>query len=130
MEDKALRRFSMISFDLDAPASVKAVRRQVEQENVVGFIAAHKPDFELANFAIQELAEVAARIDETCGVSGSAVRNADWAGVGSGRAFEEKYKAISARQPRGLKGEEWGRALAAYGVEHPKRSDDGTERPL
>lgn len=130
LEDKALRRFSVISFDIDVPANVKAVRRQVEQQNVVGFIAAHKPDFEFANFTIQELAEIAARIDEVNGISGDAVRNADWPGVGSGRAFEARYRAISARRPRGLKGEEWGRALAAYAVEHPSRPDDGSERPF
>jgi len=130
MEDKALRRFSMISFDRDVQANVKAIRRQVEQQNVVGVIAAHKPDFEFANFAIEELAEVAARIDEAHGSSGDAVRNAEWTGVGSSRAFEARYKAISARQPRGLKGEEWGRALAAYTDDHPNRSDDGSERPL
>lgn len=129
-EDKAFRRFSMISFDCDVPANVKAIRRQVELQNVVGLIAAHKPDFEFANFTIQELAEVAARIDEANDVSGDTVRNADWTGVGSGRAFEARYKAVSARQPRGLKGQEWGIALATYADEHPNRSDDGSERPF
>jgi hypothetical protein len=129
-EDKALSRFSIISFDSDAPANVKAIRRQVDKQNVVGFIAAHKPDFEFANFTIQELAEVAARIDEASGVSGDIVRNADWTGVSSAKAFEERYKAISARRPRGLKGEKWGRELAAYAGKHPNRSDDGSERPF
>lgn len=129
-EDKAFRRFSMISFDCDVPTNVKAIRRQVEQQHVVGMIAAHKPDFEFANFAIEELAEVAARIDEANGFPGDVIRNANWAGIGSGRAFEERYKVVSARKPRGLKGEAWGRALAEYMVEHPKRSDDASERPL
>ena len=129
-EDKALRRFSMISFDCDVLANVKAIRRQVELQNVVGLIAAHNPDFEFANFAIQELAEVAARIDEAHGVSGDAVRNADWTGVGKKRVFEERYKAVSVRLPQGLKGEEWGRALAAYAVQHPNRSDNGSKRPF
>ncbi len=129
-EDRALRRFSIISFDLDVKANVKAIRRQVEQQNIVGFIAPHRPDFEFANFTIRELVEVAARIDEAKGVSGDAVRNADWAGVNDGKAFEAKYMAVSARRPRGLKGDEWGRALAASAVEHPNRSDDGSDRPL
>jgi len=129
-EDKTLRRFTMISFDLDVRENRKVIQRQVEQQNIVGFIAAHKPDFEFANFTIQELAEVAARMDEAEDVSGSAVRNADWTGIRNWRAFEARYKEISARQPRGLKGAEWGRALAAYAAEYPNRADNGTERPF
>jgi hypothetical protein len=129
-EDKALRRFSVISFDRDVPANVKAIRRQVELDNVVGSIAAHEPDFEFANFAVGELAEVAARMDGALGFDGDVVRDADWTGICSGRAFQRKYTTISTTRPPGLKGEEWGRALAKYAIEHPQRSDDGSERPL
>jgi len=127
-EDKAFRRFSMISFDYDVAQNVKAIRRQVEQQNVVGFIAPHKPDFEFANFTLQELVEVAAGIDEANGSSGEAVRNGDWTGIVNGRAFEERYKEISAREPRGLKGKAWGEALAAYADKHRNRPDNGSER--
>jgi hypothetical protein len=129
-EDKALRRFSLISFDGDVPANVKLVRRQVLQENIIGLVAAHRPDFEFSNFAVQELAEVAARIDEANGVSGQAVRNTDWTGITTGRAFEEKYAEVSDRKPRTIKGKEWGEALAAYALEHPNRQDNGAERPF
>lgn len=129
-EDKALRRFSIISFDLDVDANVKTIRRQVDKKNVVGLIAAHKPDFEFANFTIQELAEVAARIDEANGVSGESVRTASWASVETATAFQARYKEVSARHPPGLKGKEWGTALAVYAVEHPNRSDTGAERPF
>jgi len=130
IEDKRLRRFSIISFDSDVAATVKVIRQQVDEDNIVGFIAAHKPDFEFANFAVDELAEIAARIDETKGFSGDPVRNANWEGVTNGRDFEMKYKIFSSRKPPGLKGEEWGRALADYMVEHPSRSDNGKERPF
>jgi len=129
-EDLALRRFSMISFDADVPANVKTIRRQVEQKHVVGFIAANNPDFEFVNFTVEELAEVAACIDEAHAFSGDPVRNADWTGVHNGRTFEQKYKALSARKPQGLKGQEWGEALADFAVKHQKRPDDGRERPL
>lgn len=129
-EDLALRRFSMISFDADVPANVKTVRRQVEQKHVVGFIAANKPDFEFNNFTVEELAEIAACIDEAHEFSGAPVRNADWTGIHSGRAFEQKYKTVSARNPQGLKGQEWGEALADFAVKQPNRPDDGRERPL
>lgn len=129
-EDLALRRFSILSFDLDVPANVKAVRRQVEQQHVVGFIAAHRPDFEFANFTVQELAEIAARLDEQHGVSGDAIRLADWTMICTGRDFEAKYKKSSVRKPRRLKGKEWGEALAAYILDHPFFADSGKERPF
>jgi hypothetical protein len=129
LEDKAHRRFSIISFDYDVGENIKAIRRQVVQRNIVGLVAAHRPDFEFANFTIEELTDVAATVDEKHGIAGDPVRNADWTGVKSGRAFEEKYKEVSARRPRALKGEEWGRALAAYALEHPTRSDNMIERP-
>jgi hypothetical protein len=129
-EDKAFRRFSMISFDRDIEANVKTIRRQVKRKNVVGYIAAHKPDFEFANFTLPELVEVAARIDEADGSSGDAVRNGNWAGIATGRAFEERYKELSVRRPRALKGKAWGEALAVYVDEHPNRPDDGSERPF
>lgn len=128
IEDKALRRFSAISFDMDVDQNVKVVRRQVEEQNVIGLITGNAPDFEFANFTIGELAEIAARIDEAHGVAGDVVRLGDWEGVLTARAFQERYQRVSARRPPGLKGKEWGEALAAYAVENPKRSDDGKER--
>lgn len=129
-EDKAFRRFSIISLDCDVPANIKFIKSQVGKNNIVGYVAAHKPDFEFANFTVLELAEIAAMIDEAKDISGMAVRDADWSSVHSGRAFEDKYKLVSARKPRSLKGREWGEALAAYATDHPNRSDTGEQRPF
>jgi hypothetical protein len=129
-EDRRFRRFSMISFDCDVKANVRAIRRQVEQDNIVGVIFAHEPDFEFANFSIEELVEIAAGIDEEEGYSGEAVRVAHWSGIQGAGAFESRYRQLSARKPRGLRGEAWGRALATYAGAHPQRSGDGTDRPL
>lgn len=129
-EDRRQKRFSMISFDRDVKASVKVIRRQIQTGNLVGMVFAHEPDFEFANFAVDELVEVAARIDEKHGVSGEALRAADWSSVRYGGAFEHRYLETSARKPRGLKGEEWGRALCVFADEHPRRSNDGSERPF
>ncbi|MGA3242429.1 MAG: hypothetical protein ABSG03_39795 [Bryobacteraceae bacterium] len=128
-EDKALRRFSMISFDCDVPENVRTIQCQIRDDNIVGAIAGHKPDFEFANFTVQELAEVAARIDEADNFDGNAVRKTDFSGINSGRKFERKYLEVSARK-RPLKGKKWGKALAQYAIEHARRPDDGTERPL
>jgi hypothetical protein len=129
-EDKALRRFSMISIDGDVLANIKAIQNQARQDNIVGSIAVHRPDFEFANFTIRELVEVAAQLDKEQGFSGDAVLNSDWTEVGDAGSFEKKYRAISERKPAGLKGEEWGRALARYVDEHPRRSDTEVIRPL
>jgi hypothetical protein len=111
-KDKSVRRFSMISIDGDVQANIKAIQIQVRQDNIVGSVAVHKPDFEFANFTIQEPVEVTALLDS------------------AGRAFEKQYRRISERKPATLKGEEWGRALAKYMDEHPQRSDTGRIRPV
>jgi hypothetical protein len=130
LEDRALRRFSVISFDLDEKENVKLIQRQVQEDNIVGMIAAHDPDFEFANFHVRELVDIAAQIDVESGFPGDNVREADWSGVTSGKAFEAKYRKVSARRPSGLKGEQWGRALARYARANPRRSDNGITRPL
>ena len=129
-QDIAQRRFSMISFDVDVDANVKQIRRQVSEDRVVGFIAANTPDFEFANFTLEELVEVACRIDEHYGFPGQPLLEGDWKGVASGKEFEKRYGKISSRRPRGLKGSEWGSFLAEYAKEKPLRSDNNQERPL
>lgn len=126
-QDRKLRRFSFLSFDMDVAENVKLVRRQVEQGRIVGHIAAHLPDFEFANFSLNELVEVAARIDEKAGFSAERLHHADWTGVSSGRQFEQRYMEVSERS-QSLKGKEWGKALAEYAAEQPER--DGKERPF
>jgi hypothetical protein len=130
-QDRALRRFSIIWFDLDDghTPNEKAVRQFVKEGWVVGSIAANRPDFEFANFTVNELAEVAARIDEAHGYPGNVVRDADWTGICCAREFEVRYTKTSARKAGSLKNEEWGRSLAAYAREHTRHSD-GVERPL
>ncbi len=130
LEDKAQRRFSIVSFDRDVEENVRTVSAQVRQSNIIGVVIAYAPDFEFANFSLDELVEVAARLDESYGVSGDAVRATDWNGVGSGSDFVSLYRKVSERSPRGLKGEEWGGALGRYAKEYPHRSDTGEERPF
>jgi hypothetical protein len=84
----------------------------------------------LANFAVVELVEVAASIDESFGFSAAVLRSADRNSVIAGKDFETQYRRLSVRRPPSLKGEEWGRALARYAIERPARSDDGRERPF
>jgi hypothetical protein len=129
-KDKSLRRFSMISIDGDVQENIKTIQIQVRQGNVIGSVAIHRPDFEFANFTVQELAAVAAQLDKEEDYETDSLLAADWAGVTDGAAFEKRYGTVSKRRPGRLKGEEWGRALAKYMDEHPRRADTGSIRPL
>jgi len=129
-EDRALKRFSIISFDTDVGANTRVIRRYVQQDRIVGYIAAHHPDFEFANFTLAELTEIAAQLDEAEGASGACLRDGDWSGVSSAAAFEKRYKDLSARGPRSLKGERWGNALADCALTLPARPDTSELRPF
>ena len=122
-QDKDHRRFSMISFDKDVKANIKAIQRQILQDNIVGYISRNDPDFEFTNFSIEELIEIVARIDEQKGVSADAIRDHDWFTVTNASDFEKTYKKISERRPRSLKGKEWGESLADYIRDNPYRKD-------
>jgi len=127
-EDLALRRFSLISFDTDERSNLKTMRAHAGRDRIVGAVAAHAPDFEFANFTIDELVEIAARFDDAQGFKGEHVRKASWEGIKKGRDFEARYRKVSERK-RDIKGEHWGKALAEYIREHPRRPD-GKERPI
>jgi hypothetical protein len=127
-DDHQLRRFSIVSFDFDVPANRRIIGRQAEQGNIVGMVAVHKPDFEFANFDLDELVEVAARLDQDNGFNGDLVRTTVWTGTSKGGDFEKKYKSISGRGIS-LKGEAWGTALADFAAAHPLRPS-GKERPI
>lgn len=120
-EDKEQRRFSVVFFDDDLKLSLKAIQRQAELDNIVGSVARQHPDFEFANFTLEELVEVAAEI------AGDCVRSADWTGINKGKDFENKYRSITSVD---LKGEQWGRRLAAYALKHPRRAGSKEERQL
>jgi hypothetical protein len=128
-EDLTLRRFSIISFDQDLKPNIRAVQAQIRQGNVVGLIDANDPDFEFANFSIDELVEVAARIDDRLGFDGGKLRRANWQDIKGSQAFADQYRKISDRRSS-LKGKLWGEALADWAVEHPSRSNTGADRPF
>jgi hypothetical protein len=128
-EDLALRRLSVISFDRDLDPNVRAIRRQVEQGHVVGLIEANEPDFEFANFSLQELIEIAALMDDRERLNGNMIRQADWQGVDNGRAFADRYTRVSEKHSS-PKGKAWGEVLAAYALEHPVDPRTGAERPF
>lgn len=128
-QDKELRRFSFISFDNDVPANTKAIRRQIEAGNVVGYINCNQPDFEFGNFTLEELVEIAAQIDEEQGADTEKLRTGNQDKIDTGKKFEAYYCQYS-NIGKALKGEKWGRSLANYALDHPFRRDDNCRRPF
>ncbi|RYY80918.1 MAG: hypothetical protein EOO69_00440 [Moraxellaceae bacterium] len=128
-QDKELRRFSFISFDNDVPANTKAIRKQIEAGNVVGYINCNQPDFEFGNFTLEELVEIAARIDEEQGADTEKLRTGNQDKIDTGKKFEAYYCQYS-NIGKALKGEKWGRALANYALDYPLREDNNCKRPF
>jgi hypothetical protein len=128
-EDRRLQRFSMLSLDHDVGENRRFVRRQILEGSLVGVVALHKPDFEFANFSVTELVEIAARMDESMGLTGASIRNAKRDAITGAKAFESWYRSSSERYGADLKGPAWGHALGTCAREHPK-GKDGCERPM
>lgn len=131
-DDEAQRRFSMLTFDKDVDKNVEDIKRHVRDGKTFAYIGVHDPDFEFANFTLQELVEVAAQIDEARGVSGEAVRQANWTGISKGGDFATQYWDVTPKRPwpQKLKGKNWGRALAKYAAEHRCKQGEQEERPF
>lgn len=129
-KDKELKRFSFVSFDSDVTSNVRFIKTQVAKGNIIGYINCNSPDFEFENFTLDELIEVAARLDEEQGADAQAIRNHNWGNVCSGKAFEQCYDQLSKMGRGGLKGERWGAALAQYALNNPLICGSKRKRPF
>jgi hypothetical protein len=123
-EDSSQRRFSNFTFDTDLDRNNSVVLRCIARGQIVGYVSPNDPDFEFENFSLEELVEVAARMDERLGFDGGKVRTAGFAGVISASEFAERYLEVSERR-RKLKGTEWGESLATYAHEQPTHPKGG-----
>ncbi len=130
--DKAAERFSMISADYDVPVNHEAVQRMAREDLIVGYVAINDPDFEFANFDLDELIQAAIMYDETDPESPidsrELLERADWSGIRTGREFDERYQKLHGSTRRSLKGERWGSVL--FSMDFPRVRKDGTERPV
>jgi hypothetical protein len=126
-EDQRHHRFSILSVDTDVAKNSRFIGQHIRDGNIVGYIGVHQPDFEIANFTVPELVELAAKRDEADGIPTTNLRCADWSTITGARAFEDQYRRFSGRN---LKGELWGKILATFARATPLRPDTGHERPL
>ena len=128
-EDCNLRRFSIVCFDTDVRQNVKFMRKQIEGDNLVGLIGATTPDFEFANFTLDELIDISANFDDLNGFNGDSIRNASWSGVSSAKGFKNNYRSLSERKVK-IGAENWGLALAEYLQAYPTRASEDDLRPF
>ncbi|MEX2244757.1 MAG: hypothetical protein WD716_13045 [Fimbriimonadaceae bacterium] len=130
--DIAAERFSLVSADRDVEDNIKAIQRMAANDLIVGYIPIYEPDFEFANFSIEELVAAAVHLDEHSEVpvdSSLVLAVEKFVGVGSGKEFDKRYQELHSGTRRPLKGFDWGLAL----WETTKESGaevDGKERPV
>ncbi len=117
-EDKRLKRFSMISFDGDVPNNIKIIRRLIEEDLVVGTVNCHSPDFEFANFSIEELQAAAARIADSQCEKGDDVLKANWSHIRKAKDLADAYSELTHGT---LKGAAWGTELARLANSAPHK---------
>ncbi len=130
--DVAAERFSFFSIDADVRDNVKVVRLRAKEGLIIGYVDLAQPDFEFANFTLDELRAAAIHYDSTDPDhplnSESIMSNVEWGGVTNGAAFEARYREAHGGTRKSIKGERWGQVLAELYGSIPFAS--GVERPV
>jgi len=108
--------FSIILFDSDVSENYKAVQQAVKLNEICGMFFISKPDFELQNFSIDELIEIAFQLAEKKGLKLSILGKLKKE-TKKAKSAKEFFKILQKQSPIFLsvsKGSEWGKALAEY----------------
>ncbi len=132
--DKKSHVFSVILLDGDSSDNVRALKKAARDERFFGRFFVSSPDFEFANFAIDELFDVAIKF---AGEQGYEIGDRDgfWAQIRkakSGKEFVAIFKEFCSGEID--KGESWGEALMSHAVQHPDFPEgherQGATRPI
>lgn len=114
--DTKSKIFSIILFDSDVSENYKAVQQAVKSNEICGMFFISKPDFELQNFSIDELIEIAFQLAEEkwlkLSILGKLKKETKKA-----KSAKEFFKILQKQSPIFLsvsKGSEWWKALAEY----------------
>ena len=131
--DIEAKRFTFFSLDTDGRSvcsNGKTLCNLARQDLIVGVVSVSDPDFEFANFTLDELIQVAIEYDREDGFDSRALlEGASWSGVANGKSFDQRYVSLHGGMRRELKGERWGKSLMNFALQHPERSD-GAKRPI
>ena len=133
--DRRTRTFSMVSVDADRQDVVRLVKQAERNGEVCGKIFFQQPDFEFANFTLDELQEALRRMARKTGVSPAAgrIRSLTRGAESARELWDALHKKLGA--PAGFgKGAEWGRTLIELAYKRPSAppsiaSSDG-RRPM
>jgi hypothetical protein len=108
--------FSIILFDGDVSENYRAVQKATELDEICGMFFVSKPDFELQNFNIDELTEIAFQLVAKKGLKGSLLEELK-KDTKKAKYAKEFFKILYKQSPifRSVsKGAEWGKALVEY----------------
>lgn len=123
--DFSARVFSVIVLDKDRAEFVKAVKKAAKEKRFFGRYFLCEPDFELGNFAHRELVDIAlalSRIDELDPEALEARRVRLYSTTANLASNSELWIALEAEGVRDVgKGEQWGRELMKFAIQHPQR---------
>lgn len=129
--DEKASIFSFISLDADRLDNLRVVRKAAEDDVFCGFIFVSQPDFELANFTVEELVEVAWEAATELGTPTEYRSKLDslLSTIASGKDFLRMVIRTFPSLVHLSKGTEWGQRLLRYADSHPTMPD-GSTRPI
>jgi hypothetical protein len=134
-EDMRHRIISVVVVDGDRTEVVRTLRRAASEKRMHGPFFLSDPDFEFANFTVEELLRVAIAMDLEARFDDDEVneRLPEVLPSVAGAKSAKEFIALTGMHSVG-KGEKWGEALMTYAIAHPKFPDGderaGTEREI
>jgi len=116
--------FSIVFIDADRADYVRTLKKAAEEDLITGGFYVAKPDFEFAHFTLEELINVVLLTAKKLNISTTSSKSLlqELRNVASTKEF---FKMISKNYPELSaisKGEEWGRSLMKYALEHKEDS--------
>lgn len=122
-EDARDRVISVIVVDRDREDVVRAVRKAASEKRMHGRFYLCSPDFELANFNIEELLRIAIATALDCDADQGEVSKRlakELPSVSKARSAKEFMRLLPSEIKDSVtKGETWGEALMKYAIAHP-----------
>lgn len=125
-EDKKRHIFSLISIDEDVACNVSAVRKAAEDDELCGAFFTAYPDFEFANFALDELETVLLSMPQIRDATiPKEIRDSLHEAIQSAETgkelLERANEVLRVHVGEINKGDNWGVALMEYALQNPQR---------
>ncbi len=123
--------FSFVTIDADDEDNTRVLRTAASQDELFGRFFLSEPDFEIGNFAINELEEI---LLEAATENGAKTEDRPLLSLASPRSGKEVLEQARKLLPEYLgrikKDREWGQRLMSYAWKSPQRCDTETKRPV